>query len=473
MLVSGQAIIAQKPSPGRDVPDRVGETPVAEVLQRMGATQEAGADVEQIDAYSSHFDRVDLDDDGKHSKEEYVDKGAYMTPQARAGIFRAADGNADGIVTKAEYVLNRIITDEAKAIVQGMDDDKDRLVERDEFVAHATELLSDAALAGQLFDALDANEDGGITIPEYLRIWGRWARAGQQPAEARLAARMAELVPPDSGAPAEPLTWNLWPGQPPGVFKELPPEVDKTTPDDKLIAGRRIIKLANVSIPQLAIYKPDPAIDTGTAVIIAPGGGHWILAYDLEGTEVATWLNSIGVTGIVLKYRVPGREWNPDKSWLAAVQDGQRAVSLVRGRAKDIGVDPGKIGIMGFSAGGAPVRFSALVKERLYKPVDEFDAVSFRPDFAVPVYSGGIPEGADITGGCPPFFMVIAHDDQDRSVAVAELYIALKKAGVPAELHIYERGGHGYGLRRTELPVTTWPDRMEEWMRSMKFLERR
>jgi len=271
---------------------------------------------------------------------------------------------------------------------------------------------------------------------------------------------------------AKPITWNLWPGKAPGEVKELGPEVDTTTPAGRLVAGRRVIRLTNVSIPNITIFRPDPAIDTGTSVIIAPGGGHSILAYDLEGTEVAGWFNSIGVTGIVLKYRVPGRARNPRKSWLAAAQDGQRAVSLVRARAKEIGINPNKIGIIGFSAGGTPVKYTALTAKRLYDPVDKYDAVSFKPDFAAPIYSGGFPEGAELTGDCPPVFMVIAHDDKDRSIGMAELYIALKKAGVSAELHIYESGGHGYGLRKTDLPVTSWPDRMEEWMRRFKLLER-
>ncbi len=267
----------------------------------------------------------------------------------------------------------------------------------------------------------------------------------------------------------EPIVWDLWPGKPPGEVAELEPEFDTTKPDGRTVAGRRVTRLTNVSKPLLSIFKPDSAIDTGTAVIIAPGGGHNILAYDLEGTEVAAWFNSIGVTGILLKYRVPAR--HPEKRWVASVQDGQRAISLVRGRAQEIGIDPRKIGIIGFSAGGSPVRYSALVQERLYKPVDEYDDMPFRPDFAAPIYSGGIPEGATLTEDCPPFFMVITHDDRDRSISVAELYIALKKANIPAEVHIYESGGHGYGLRPTELPVSRWPDRMEEWMRRLKLLE--
>ncbi len=274
-----------------------------------------------------------------------------------------------------------------------------------------------------------------------------------------------------SSLSAEPITWNIWPGKAPGEEKELPPEYDTTKPDGELVAGRRVIRLTNVSVPQIAIYKPDPSIDTKTSVIIAPGGGHQILAYDLEGTEVAEWFNSIGVTAIILKYRVPGAARNQGNRWLASAQDGQRAMSLVRGRAKEIGIDPNKIGIIGFSAGGSPVKYTALTSKRLYDPVDQYDSVSFRPDFAAPIYSGGLPEGAELTEDCPPFFMVITHDDWSP-VRMAEMYIALKKANISAELHIYESGGHGYGLRRTELPVTSWPDRMEEWMQRLKLLER-
>jgi len=203
--ISTQAIYAQPPSPARGAPLTVGHVPVANVLQRLGAKLERGSAAKELDAYSSHFDRTDTNRDGKHTRAEYVDKGGYMTPQARAGIFRAADGNADGIVTKAEYVLNRIITDEAKAIVQGMDDDRDGLVERAEFVKHAAKLLSGIELAEQVYAALDANADGGIPIPEYLRVWGQWARAGREPAEQRIAARRAvegKVQPAPENCPA-------------------------------------------------------------------------------------------------------------------------------------------------------------------------------------------------------------------------------------------------------------------------------
>ena len=264
---------------------------------------------------------------------------------------------------------------------------------------------------------------------------------------------------------AEPIVWNLWPSDPPGEVVTLPPESDRTKATDKLVAGKRLIRLQNVSIPTLTIYRTDPKIDTGASLVIAPGGGHTILAMDLEGTEVADWANSIGMTAIVLKYRVPGRARNPEKTWLAAAQDGQRAMSLVKSRAKELNIDPNRIGIMGFSAGGTPVKATAMISERLYDSVDRHDDHSFRPAFAAPIYSGGMPIGMNLFEDCPPVFMAIAHDDKDRSIDMAELYIALKKANVSTEMHIYSEGGHGYGLRRTDQPVTAWADRMEDWLR--------
>ena len=267
----------------------------------------------------------------------------------------------------------------------------------------------------------------------------------------------------------DPIIWNVWPDEAPGEEKKLEPEYDTTKPDGELVAGQRVIRLTNVSVPQLAIYKPNPALDTHTTVVIAPGGGHQIIAYDLEGTEVAAWFNSIGVTAIILKYRVPGAVRNKGVRWMAAAQDGQRAMSLVRSRANEIGIDPNKLGIIGFSAGGTPVKYTALTSKRLYEPVDQHDEASFRPDFAAPIYTSGLPKEAEVNENCPPFFMVVTNDDFGP-IMMAEMYIALKKANVSAEFHIYESGGHGYGLRATELPVTSWPDRMEEWMKRLGFL---
>jgi len=192
-IIAGEAVNAESPFGDRDVPLRVGDTPVAEVLRRLGAKLEQGAGRKELLNYASGFDRVDRDGDGRHSKVEYIDNAGYMTPQARRGIFNAADNDKDGFVTKAEYVLNRILTDEAKAIVQGMDDDKDGPVQRQEFIQHATARLCGAELAQQVFAALDTDGNGEITIPEYLRVWGKWARAGRKSAEDRIAARESEL----------------------------------------------------------------------------------------------------------------------------------------------------------------------------------------------------------------------------------------------------------------------------------------
>jgi len=279
-------------------------------------------------------------------------------------------------------------------------------------------------------------------------------------------------------AAAEPsLTINIWPGQPPGETKELPPEADTTKDSDNLIAGRRLQRIGNVSTPTLAVFRPAPEKDTGAAVVICPGGGHHILAYDLEGTEVAEWLNSIGVTGIVLKYRVPARD--PEKRWLAAVQDAQRSVSLTRSKAEEWKLDPKRLGILGFSAGGETAGLAAIFEERQYEPVDEVDQVSMRPDFAVLIYAAGFVEKdstqlrdyVKLNSHTPPMFLVHAIDDPVPVANSLVLTLGLKQAGVPAELHVYSTGGHGYGLRQTEQPVTHWADRCGEWMRESGLLQ--
>jgi acetyl esterase/lipase len=278
---------------------------------------------------------------------------------------------------------------------------------------------------------------------------------------------------------ADPVTINVWPDKPPGETKELPPEADQTKPEDKFIAGRRIIKLGNVSTPQLTVYRPSKEKDTGASVVICPGGGHFILAYDLEGTEVATWLNSIGVTGILLKYRVPFRD--PEKRWLAAVQDAQRAMSLVRSKAAEWGLDPKRIGILGFSAGGQVAGLvSCFNDQRQYAPVDEVDKVSSRPDFAVLVYPGGLDEKdkpqlrdeVKVTKDSPPMFFAHAFDDGVSVLNTLLFATELKKAGVSAEVHVFARGGHGYGLRHVDgQPVTDWPKSCEAWMKTMGFIK--
>lgn len=275
-----------------------------------------------------------------------------------------------------------------------------------------------------------------------------------------------------SAAATEPLVLNVWPGTPPGDTATLPPEADLTKDTDKLIAGRRIIKTGNVTTPQLAVYRPAKEKDTGASVIICPGGGFNILAYDLEGTEVATWLNSLGVTGIVLKYRVPSRD--PKQAWLAPVQDAQRAVSLVRAHAAEWGLDPARIGILGFSAGGTTAAYTSLfLEDRRYPALDGTDKISCRPDFTLLIYTGGFVERypaamtdtVTFTKAAPPMFLVHAFDDNVSVQNSLHVATELKKAGGSAELHVYDTGGHGYGLRYVAAqPVTTWPARAAEWL---------
>lgn len=282
-------------------------------------------------------------------------------------------------------------------------------------------------------------------------------------------------------AAAEPQTvLNVWPGTPPGDTKTLPPEGDTTKADGRMVAGRRVTRIGNVSTPQLAVYRPAPARDTGASVIICPGGGYGILAYDLEGIEVAEWLNAIGVTGIVLKYRVPFRD--PQKRWLAAVQDAQRSVSIVRGKAAEWNLDPKRIGILGFSAGGSAAGLTSLFgNQRQYATVDRIDDVSCRPDFALLIYPAYFVErgqtqlrdDVSVPKDVPPMFLVHAFDDGIPVQNSLLLAAAVKNAGGSAEVHVYDTGGHGYGLRHVpELPVTTWPRRAEEWLARRGLLQR-
>lgn len=272
----------------------------------------------------------------------------------------------------------------------------------------------------------------------------------------------------------------LWPGRAPGETADLAEEKDLTKPTDDLIAGRRLIRLGHVSRPTLTVYRPPADRDTGAAVLVCPGGGYHILALDLEGTEVCDWLNSIGVTGVVLKYRVPRREGREPHA--APLQDAQRALGILRHRAAEFGIDPRRIGTLGFSAGGHLAAALSTNPERTYPPVDAADAVSCRPDFAVLVYPGylavkeqndRLPAELKVGAETPPTFLVMAQDDPVRVENVLHYSLALQQAKVPFELHVYPKGGHGYGLRRTELPVTTWPDRVADWMKAQGWLARK
>lgn len=286
---------------------------------------------------------------------------------------------------------------------------------------------------------------------------------------------------------AEPKLIKLWPGAVPGpAAKTEGAERDLTKPQDKLIAGRKIIKLGHVSTPQMHVYLPSKEKANGGAVVVCPGGGFSILAWDLEGLEVAEWLNSIGFAAIVVKYRVPTREHgdalneagNAPMKAAGPVMDAQRAMSLTRAKSAEWGLDPKRIGIMGFSAGGETAGLTAILREqRLYAKVDAHDEHSCAPDFALPIYpggfydkqSGGLKPYLKITKDTPPMFFAMAQDDHVNSLNCLVLYTELTKNKVPAELHLFTHGGHGYGLRPTFTPVTHWPNLASKWLRNMGF----
>jgi acetyl esterase/lipase len=271
---------------------------------------------------------------------------------------------------------------------------------------------------------------------------------------------------------------SLWPKGAPGEKGDIGPEADTTKPDGALVAGKRVIRLGNVSDPTLTVYSPPKEKANGVAVVVFPGGGYNILAMDLEGTEICEWLNSIGVTGVLVKYRVPARKGLPRHA--APLQDAQRALGLVRHRASRWGIDPKRIGVLGFSAGGhLAAALSNNFEKRTYEPQDEADAASCRPDFSVLIYPAYLtvrdagdtlaPE-VTVTAKTPPTILIQAGDDGVRVENSLFYYLALKNVKAPVEMHLYPAGGHGYGLRRTELLVTTWPARVEDWMRAMGFL---
>ncbi|MFO0929970.1 MAG: alpha/beta hydrolase [Gemmataceae bacterium] len=287
-----------------------------------------------------------------------------------------------------------------------------------------------------------------------------------------LVLTMLLVSVPVAAAEEKPPVVPLWPGKPPGQMAATGKEADTTKEKDGLIAGRRLIRLGNVSEPTITVYKPTKAKDTGAAVVVCPGGAYHILALDLEGTEVCAWLNSLGITGVLLKYRVPRPKQGAH--YLPALMDAQRAVRLTRSRAKEWGINPNRIGILGFSAGGHLATMTATSFDRpAYEAIDQHDEVSPRPDFAILVYPAylqnakkdGLADEVKVTKQTPPAFIAHAGDDPIPVEGSAYLYLALKKVGVPADLHIFESGGHGYGLRPTDKPVTHWPKQAEAWLR--------
>lgn len=271
----------------------------------------------------------------------------------------------------------------------------------------------------------------------------------------------------------------IWPGASPTARPLDKPEVAGTVVDSagrpRRVAGKPWIYVDQVSRPTLTVYSPRSSSNTGAAVVVFPGGGYNILAIDLEGTEACDWLTSRGITCVLLKYRVPCVKTGPYRDCLAALQDAQRTLGLVRLHAREWHIDPRKIGVLGFSAGGHMVAaLSTHFAKRLYPAVDSADKLSCRPDFAVALYPGhlAVPERGfalnpdiRVTRQTPPTFLLQAEDDPVDPVENSLVYYsALRKAGVRAELHVYIKGGHAFGFRRTESPITAWPELLEGWL---------
>lgn len=276
----------------------------------------------------------------------------------------------------------------------------------------------------------------------------------------------------------------IWPrGAPHTLQRSGKEKVARVT--DRPVAGKGPVSADGVSVPTMTVYSPS-GHNTGVAVVVFPGGGYQMLAMDLEGTEVCDWLNAKGISCVLLKYRVPGAGRFPKSGAYPnsplALEDAQRTVGLVRSRAQEWGIDPHKIGVLGFSAGGHLVAaISTNYKKRLYAAVDAADAESCRPDFAVALYPGHLREHTDgrhhlnpfvpVTKDTPPTLLVQAADDPVDSVENSLVYFeALQAAGVPVEMHLYAHGGHAFGLRRTAFPITEWPLLVEKWLGTIGML---
>lgn len=266
----------------------------------------------------------------------------------------------------------------------------------------------------------------------------------------------------------------LFPKSAPGETIKL---TEKGGTEGDKTGGETVLRITNVSEPTITIYPAPDEVASGAAVVVCPGGGYNILAYDLEGTEVCEWLNNLGITAVLLKYRVPRREGFEKHT--APLQDVQRAIGYVRASAAELNLDPERIGVMGFSAGGhLSAMASNTFSKRTYPDVDAADKVSCRPDFCLLVYPAYLdgdhfqlaPE-VKVSSTTPPTMLIQTEDDKSYINSSLFYYYALKEAGVPVWMHLYSKGGHGYGLRDTGFAVNEWPDRVEDWFREIGVIE--
>jgi acetyl esterase/lipase len=277
----------------------------------------------------------------------------------------------------------------------------------------------------------------------------------------------------------------IWPGVAPDLQAVPGPEIVRLS--HKLLVGKPVTNVTNVTRPTMTVYAPTGK-NTGAAVVVIPGGGFEILAMDLEGTEACDWLTSNGITCVLLKYRVPSKpyDWKCDcrpqnlQVSVPSLQDVQRTMRLVRFHAAQWHIDPHRVGVLGFSAGGYLVaEISTNFDRHLYAPVDAADKESARPDFAMPIYPGHLTQGdgklnpnVPISSNTPPTFLVQAEDDYEDGVDQSLVYYtALAKARVPAEMHLYAHGGHAFGLRLTPNPITGWSQLAEVWLHTIGIVQ--
>ena len=269
---------------------------------------------------------------------------------------------------------------------------------------------------------------------------------------------------------------GVWPGKAPDEPAGIEARKAKT-----VTGSDGVIRIPYVDTPELIHFSADPKLATGTCVIVCPGGGYGKLAWNKEGTEIAEWLNTLGIDAVALKYRVPRRNREKPHPW--PLQDLQRSIRLVRSKATQWEIDPQRIGVMGFSAGGHLAVMSASYQDQdSYKPIDAIDKLDVRPNFMVLIYpaylgnakkdSGKLDPLVKVNAKTPPTFIAITHDDADRGLFAALYYAELRRNRVAAELHIYSKGGHGYGLRPSANPVSSWPLRLEDWLRASGWLKR-
>ena len=257
---------------------------------------------------------------------------------------------------------------------------------------------------------------------------------------------------------------KLWPNGAPGSEHETAAEVSQPSDNPRLPKRYTV-----VHSPSIFVFLPPKDKANGMAVVVAPGGGHSQLVIDKEGYDIADWLNARGIAAFVLKYRLARAHGSHYTIERDAWADAARAMRLVRSRAKEWGVDTGRVGFMGFSAGA---EVAALIETHFDAGVsdagDPIDRFSSRPDFDAIIYPGGLAAKVTVPKDAPPAFLICADNDPSHVVATVNLYLALQKQGVSSEMHIYASGGHGFGMKPSQLPVATWPDRLKDWMLDRK-----